>query len=83
MAAIEVRRVGLEFEETAQMPYTGAQPGTVIAQNPQQGAGGVERPSVSLLVSTPRARLLSGDGYAATGGYAAGGGDCVGGARRV
>ena len=48
-----VRRVGLELEETAQMPYSGAQPGTVIAQNPQQGAGGVERPSVSLLVSTP------------------------------
>jgi beta-lactam-binding protein with PASTA domain len=53
VAAIEVRRVGLELEETAQMPYSGAQPGTVIAQNPQQGAGGVERPSVSLLVSAP------------------------------
>jgi eukaryotic-like serine/threonine-protein kinase len=53
VAAIEVRRVGLELEETAQMPYSGAQPGTVIAQNPQQGAGGVDRPSVSLLVSTP------------------------------
>ena len=52
VAAIEVRRVGLELEETAQMPWTGAPPGTVIAQNPQQGAGGVERPSVSLLVST-------------------------------
>jgi beta-lactam-binding protein with PASTA domain len=25
----------------------------VIAQNPQQGAAGVERPSVSLLVSSP------------------------------
>jgi eukaryotic-like serine/threonine-protein kinase len=53
VAAIEVRRVGLDLEETAQMPYSGAQPGTVIAQNPEQGAGGVERPSVSLLVSTP------------------------------
>src|ERR1700760_1791195 len=53
VAAIEVRRVGLDLEETAQMPYSGAQPGTVIAQNPQQGAAGVERPSVSLLVSTP------------------------------
>jgi eukaryotic-like serine/threonine-protein kinase len=57
VAAIEVRRVGLELEETAQMPYSGAQPGTVIAQNPQQGAGGVERPSVSLLVSTPAPNL--------------------------
>jgi eukaryotic-like serine/threonine-protein kinase len=53
VAAIEVRRVGLDLEESAQMPYSGAPPGTVIAQNPQQGAAGVERPSVSLLVSTP------------------------------
>jgi beta-lactam-binding protein with PASTA domain len=53
VAAIEVRRVGLELEETAQMPYGGAPQGTVIAQNPEQGAAGVERPSVSLLVSAP------------------------------
>jgi beta-lactam-binding protein with PASTA domain len=53
VAAIDVRRLGLELEETAQMPYSGAPPGTVIAQNPQQGASGVERPSVSLLVSVP------------------------------
>ena len=52
VAAIEVRRLGLDLEETAQMPYGGAPPGTVIAQNPQQGAAGVERPSVSLLVSS-------------------------------
>lgn len=55
VAAIEVRRLGLELDETAQMPYNGAPPGTVIAQNPQQGAAGVERPSVSLLVSVPAA----------------------------
>jgi beta-lactam-binding protein with PASTA domain len=53
VAAIEVRRLGLELEESAQMPYAGATQGTVIAQNPEQGAAGVERPSVSLLVSTP------------------------------
>src|SRR5271156_411886 len=53
VAAIEVRRLGLDLEETAQMPYSGVPPGTVIAQNPQQGAAGVERPSVSLLVSAP------------------------------
>jgi beta-lactam-binding protein with PASTA domain len=52
VAAIEVRRLGLDLEETAQMPYANAPPGTVIAQNPQQGAAGVERPSVSLLVSS-------------------------------
>jgi eukaryotic-like serine/threonine-protein kinase len=59
LAAIEVRRVGLDLEETAQMPYSGAQPGTVIAQNPQQGAAGVERPSVSLLVSSPAPTQVS------------------------
>ena len=53
VAAIEVRRLGLDLEETAQMPWTGMPPGTVIAQNPQQGAAGVERPSVSLLISSP------------------------------
>jgi hypothetical protein len=53
VAAIEVRRLGLDLEETAQMPYGGVQPGTVIAQNPDHGAAGVERPSVSFLVSSP------------------------------
>jgi eukaryotic-like serine/threonine-protein kinase len=55
VAAIEVRRLGLDLEETAQLPWSNAQPGTVIAQNPQQDASGVERPSVSLLISTPMA----------------------------
>ncbi len=53
VASIEVRRLGLDLEESAQMPYSGAVPGTVIAQNPEQGAAGVERPSVSLLISGP------------------------------
>ena len=83
VAAIEVRRVGLELEETAQMPYSGAQPGTVIAQNPQQGAAGVERPSVSLLVSTPAPAPAHGAGYAAVDWHAAGGGGSVGCARGV
>ncbi len=51
VASIEVRRLGLDLEESAQMPYSGAAPGTVIAQNPEHGAAGVERPSVSLLIS--------------------------------
>jgi eukaryotic-like serine/threonine-protein kinase len=53
VAALTVRRLGLDLEESAQMPYNGVPPGTVIAQNPQQGAAGVERPSVSFLISTP------------------------------
>ena len=52
VAAIEVRRLGLELEETSEMPDASFPPGTVIAQNPQQGAEGVARPSISLLVST-------------------------------
>src|SRR5271154_3843946 len=52
VAAIEVRRLGLELEETSQMPDASFPAGTVIAQNPQEGAEGVARPSISLLVST-------------------------------
>ena len=52
VAAIEVHRLGLDLEETSQMPYAGVPPGTVIAQNPQKGAEGVARPGISLLVST-------------------------------
>jgi eukaryotic-like serine/threonine-protein kinase len=51
VAAIEVRRMGLEIEETSQMPSTTVPEGTVIAQNPQKGSPGVARPSMSLLVS--------------------------------
>jgi eukaryotic-like serine/threonine-protein kinase len=51
VAAIEVRRLGLELEEASQMPNGSFPPGTVIAQNPQEGAQGVARPSISLLVS--------------------------------
>lgn len=52
IAAIEIRRLNLDLEEMAEMPYAGAPPGTVLAQNPQSGAGGAQRPSVSLLVSS-------------------------------
>lgn len=51
VAALEVRRMGLEIEETSQMPSVTAPAGTVIAQNPQKGSQRVARPSISLLVS--------------------------------
>lgn len=51
IAAIEVRRLGLELEQTSEMPTNSVPPGTVIAQIPQKGAEGVARPSISLLVS--------------------------------
>jgi beta-lactam-binding protein with PASTA domain len=53
LASIEIRRVGLELGQGAEMPYAYAAPGTVIAQNPAPNAAGVERPSISLLVAAP------------------------------
>jgi len=49
-ATIEVRRLGLELGEVSRMPFP-APADTVIAQDPQAGAAGVEKPSVSILVS--------------------------------
>lgn len=52
-AALNLRRVGLETGTTAQLPYSKAVPGTVLAQDPPPKAQGIEKPSVSLLVATP------------------------------
>lgn len=61
VAAIRVRRLGLELEEASQMPDASVPPGTIIAQVPEAGAQGVSRPSMSLLVSvTP---LTAGTAY--------------------
>lgn len=57
-AAVEVQRMGLDLNETAQMPYAGAPPGTVIAQTPQKGSEGAVQPSISLLVSTAPAPVV-------------------------
>jgi beta-lactam-binding protein with PASTA domain len=51
VAAISLRRVGLEAGTTAQLPWAGAQPGTVLAQDPPAHAQGISRPSVNLLVA--------------------------------
>lgn len=51
LASIQIRRVGLELGQGAEMPDAYAAPGTVIAQNPAPNASGVERPSVSMLVA--------------------------------
>jgi beta-lactam-binding protein with PASTA domain len=50
-ATIEMRRAGLDLGNVARMPFAGPPEGTVIAQNPAPNAEGVERPSLSLLVS--------------------------------
>lgn len=52
VAAVQIQRMGLDLDQTSQMPFAGAPPGTVIAQTPQKGSEGAARPSVSLLVST-------------------------------
>ncbi|WP_263357132.1 PASTA domain-containing protein [Acidicapsa ligni] len=51
MASLNLRRVGLESGATAQLPYSGAAPGTVLAQDPPPKAQGIERPSVNLLIA--------------------------------
>jgi beta-lactam-binding protein with PASTA domain len=60
-AALQLRKVGLELNMTAHMPYSGATLGAVIAQDPPAKGKDVERPSVSLLVaSTPQDESTSG-----------------------
>ena len=61
LAAIAIRRVGLELGTTAEMPWAYTAPGTVIAQTPAPNASGVERPSISLLVAAVSPQ--TGNGY--------------------
>jgi beta-lactam-binding protein with PASTA domain len=53
VAALRLRRVGLEVGVVAQLPYARAAEGTVIAQDPPAHAQGIERPAVNLLVAAP------------------------------
>jgi beta-lactam-binding protein with PASTA domain len=53
VAALKLRRVGLAVGATAQLPYAGAEEGTVLAQDPPARAQGIEGPSINLLVAAP------------------------------
>ena len=53
VAGLALRRVGLEVGSTAHLPWAGAVPGTVLAQDPPAHAQGIARPSVNLLVAAP------------------------------
>ncbi len=53
VAALELRRAGLEVGEIAHLPYKAAAEGTVLAQDPPAHAQGIEQPSVNLLVAAP------------------------------
>jgi beta-lactam-binding protein with PASTA domain len=51
VAALALRRVGLEVGATARLPYGKAEEGTVLAQDPPAHAQGIERPGINLLVA--------------------------------
>lgn len=53
VAAMRLRRLGLEVGVTARLPESGAPEGTVVAQDPPAHAQGIEGPSVNLLVAAP------------------------------
>ncbi len=53
MAALELRRAGLDVGAAVPLPFAGAQPGTVLAQDPPAHAQGIAGPSVDLLVAAP------------------------------
>ena len=51
VAALELRRAGLDVGSTAQLTVAGVAEGTVMAQDPPAHALGIARPSVDLLVA--------------------------------
>ena len=53
VAALTLRRVGLEVGVTAKLPWGKAAQGTVLAQDPPGHAQGISRPTVNLLVAAP------------------------------
>ena len=53
VAALELRRVGLEVGATARLPFGRAAEGTVLAQDQPAHAQGIARPSINLLVAAP------------------------------
>ncbi len=53
VAALTLRRVGLEVGTTARLPWNMAAEGTVLAQDPPAHAQGISRPTVNLLVAAP------------------------------
>ena len=53
VAALRLRRAGLEVGVTAKLPYAGAEDGTVLAQDPPPHSQGIAQPSVNILVAAP------------------------------
>lgn len=61
VAALRLRRAGLEVGVTAKLPYNGAEDGTVLAQDPPAHSQGIAQPSVNILVAAPDSAAP--DGY--------------------
>jgi len=53
VAALELRRAGLQVGEVAHLPSKTVAEGTVLAQDPPAHAQDIEQPSVNLLVAVP------------------------------
>lgn len=53
LAALELRRAGLDVGSVAHLPDGNAAEGAVVAQDPPAHAQGIESPSVNLLVAAP------------------------------
>jgi beta-lactam-binding protein with PASTA domain len=61
VAALRLRRAGLEVGVNAKIPWPSAQDGTVLAQDPPGHSQGIAQPSVNILVAAPDNALP--DGY--------------------
>jgi beta-lactam-binding protein with PASTA domain len=53
VAALRLRRAGLEVGTTAKLPFPGAEDNTVLAQDPPAHSQGIAQPSVNILVAAP------------------------------
>ena len=53
VAALRLRRAGLQVGVTAKLPWPGAQDNAVLAQDPPAHSHGIAQPSVNILVATP------------------------------
>jgi eukaryotic-like serine/threonine-protein kinase len=53
VAALRLRRAGLQVGVAAKLPYSGAQDGSVLAQDPPAHSHGIAQPSVNILVAAP------------------------------
>lgn len=53
VAALRLRRAGLQVGIAAKLPWAGAQDNTVLAQDPPAHSHGIAQPSVNILIAAP------------------------------